>query len=87
MKLEASFESVERFETVIQKVGYKQDHLVKLLKYARLLQQETEKAVSADLNAIEFVKAKLERNAKVLLRVQELVQNQIYYIGIHQESN
>jgi len=43
--------------------------------------------VSADLRAIEFVKQKLERNAKILLKVQDLLTNQVYFIGLHQDSN
>jgi hypothetical protein len=44
------------------------------------------KAVNADIKAVEFAKTKLERNAKILLRVQELMTNQVYYIGVHQDS-
>jgi hypothetical protein len=43
--------------------------------------------VEADLKQIELIKAKLERNARILLRVQELLTNQVYYIGVHQDSN
>jgi hypothetical protein len=39
------------------------------------------------LRSVEFAKLKLERCAKILLEVQELLTDQMYYIGIHQDSN
>jgi hypothetical protein len=40
-----------------------------------------------NLRSVEFAKYKLERCAKILLKVQELLTDQMYYIGIHQDSN
>jgi len=40
-----------------------------------------------NLKSVEFAKYKLERCAKILLKVQELLTDQMYYIGIHQDSN
>ena len=40
-----------------------------------------------NLQSVEFAKYKLERCAKILLKVQELLTDQMYYIGIHQDSN
>lgn len=40
-----------------------------------------------NLRSVEFAKFKLERCAKILLKVQELLTDQMYYIGIHQDSN
>ena len=40
-----------------------------------------------NLRSVEFAKFKLERCAKILLEVQELLTDQMYYIGIHQDSN
>ena len=39
------------------------------------------------LRAVEFAKLKLERCAKILLEIQELLTDQMYFIGIHQDSN
>jgi len=36
---------------------------------------------------VNFAKVKLERCAKILLKIQELLTDQMYYIGIHQDSN
>lgn len=36
-----------------------------------------------NLKSVEFAKYKLERCAKILLKVQELLTDQMYYIGIH----
>jgi hypothetical protein len=35
------------------------------------------------LKSAEFAKVKLERCARILLKVQELLTDQMYYIGIH----
>lgn len=40
-----------------------------------------------NLQSVEFAKFKLERCAKILLTVQEHLTDQMYYIGIHQDSN
>lgn len=37
--------------------------------------------------AIEYAKLMLERCAKILLKVQEQLTDQMYYIGIHQDSS
>jgi hypothetical protein len=39
------------------------------------------------LKSVEFAKFKLERCAKILLLVQEHLTDQMYFIGIHQDSN
>jgi hypothetical protein len=39
------------------------------MRYASILQQEIGKQVSADIKEVEFVKRKLEKIAKILLRV------------------
>lgn len=43
-------------------------------------------SVQADMKHVELVKGKLERNASILLKVQELITNQVYFIGVHQDS-
>lgn len=40
-----------------------------------------------NLQSVEFAKYKLEKCAKILLKVQEILTDQMYYIGIHQDSN
>jgi len=40
-----------------------------------------------NLRSVEFAQFKLERCAKILLEVQELLTDQLYYIGVHQDSN
>ena len=80
-KMEESFAYIEKQEILLQKSGYKQDHLIKLIKYCQILQSEFGKPVEADLKQIELIKQKLERCARILLRVQELLTNQVYYIG------
>ena len=39
------------------------------------------------LKTVDFTKTKLERCAKILLKVQEQLTDKMYYIGIHQDSN
>mmetsp|Transcript_23218 Transcript_23218/g.22772 ORF Transcript_23218/g.22772 Transcript_23218/m.22772 type:complete len:129 (+) Transcript_23218:790-1176(+) len=81
-----SFGYIDSFDQIVQKTGFRQSHIEKLLRYSQILQEEMGKAVNADLSIVEFAKQKLEKNAKILLRVQELVMNQLYYIGVNSDS-
>jgi hypothetical protein len=68
-KMEEGYTYLDSFENSIQRSGFKESHLVKLMKYASILQVEIGKQVSADIKEVEFVKRKLEKIAKILLRV------------------
>ena len=59
----------------------------RLITFAVALQSQ----VGVDLRtlnseSIEFAKLKLEKSAKILLKIQEQLTDQMYYIGIHQDS-
>jgi hypothetical protein len=43
-------------------------------------------SINADVKHVNLAKSKMEKNANVLLKIQELVTAQIYYIGLHQDS-
>ena len=50
--------------------GCKQGHLIRLLQYSNLLQsQVTSNLKQVNLRSVEFAKYKLERCAKILLKV------------------
>jgi len=52
------------------------------LAYCRLLTEDVGRAsVTADLKSVELVRGKLERTASALLKVQELLTAQAYFIG------
>lgn len=58
-----------------------------MVEYAKILSEDIVKSqVLADMRHVDLVKGKLEKNAGILLKVQELITNQIYYIGLHQDS-
>jgi hypothetical protein len=68
-------------------VGYKHSQLLRLLQYSQILSDDIGNAqVNATVKHVDLVKGKLEKNAAILLKVQELVTNQVYYIGLHQDS-
>lgn len=48
-RMEESFSFIDKFEILMQKSGYKVDHLIKLLKYCQMLQSEFGKPVDAEL--------------------------------------
>lgn len=48
-RMEESFSFIDKFEILMQKAGYKVDHLIKLLKYCQMLQSEFGKPVDAEL--------------------------------------
>lgn len=43
-------------------------------------------SIQADIKHVDLVKGKLEKNAAILLKIQELITSQVYYIGLHQDS-
>lgn len=60
---------------------------MRLLQYCQVLSEDIGKAsIQADIKQVDLVKGKLERNASILLKVQELITSQVYYIGLHQDS-
>ena len=83
-----SFISIDKFlEQQLVAVGCKQMPLERLITFAVALQSQ----VGVDLRtlnseSIEFAKLKLEKSAKILLKIQEQLTDQMYYIGIHQDS-
>jgi hypothetical protein len=86
--IKSSFEFIDKFEAQLMQSGCKQGHLIRLLQYSNLLQSQiTSNMKQVNLRSVEFAKYKLERCAKILLKVQELLTDQMYYIGIHQDSN
>jgi hypothetical protein len=57
------------------------------MQYSNILSDDVGKSsVQADMKHVDLVKGKLERNASILLKVQELLTNQVYFIGLHQDS-
>jgi len=86
--IKSSFEFIDKFEAQLMQSGCKQGHLIRLLEYSNLLQSQiTSNMKQVNLRSVEFAKFKLERCAKILLKVQELLTDQMYYIGVHQDSN
>ena len=52
-----------------------------------MLSEDIGKAsIQADIKHVDLVKGKLEKNAAILLKIQELITSQVYYIGLHQDS-
>ena len=60
---------------------------MRLLQYCQVLSEDIGKAsIQADIKHVDLVKGKLEKNAAILLKIQELITSQVYYIGLHQDS-
>lgn len=57
-----------------------------LLKYTNLLWQEVTMNAFHDLESLNRIKEKLQQCALFLLKAQEYLTNQVYYIGVHQET-
>lgn len=85
-KIEESFTYIDSFENLLQKSGFRQNQLTLLVKYCLILQEDVGKEIGADLKQVEIIKSKLEKMARILLRIQELLTNQINYIGVNQDS-
>jgi hypothetical protein len=86
-KINESFSYIDTYEVQLQRLGYKHSHLVRLLQFSSLLTEDIGRSsINADLKHVDLAKSKLERNASILLKVQELITAQVYYIGVHQDS-
>ena len=57
-----------------------------MLNYTKLLWEEVQHSQVTDLDSVHALKAKLQQCATLLLKAQEYVTNQVFYIGVHQES-
>ena len=57
-----------------------------MLKYSKLLQQVILKVEMKDLDSVKLIKRLLEQTALYLLKAQELLTAQVFFIGVHQES-
>lgn len=53
------------------------------LEYARDVLEDVRASELTDARSVEQVKSKLQQAASVLLKVQEWLTNQIYYVGVH----
>lgn len=85
-KLEEALVHLDEFGDVLAHFGYRTKHVLKMLEISKLFFLEVEKAVSTDVARIDTLQRKLERGARLLLKAQELITNQVYYIGVHQDS-
>ena len=57
-----------------------------MLNYTKLLWQEVSQTTVTDMDSAQALKVKLQQCATFLLKAQEYLTNQVFYIGVHQES-
>jgi len=81
-----SFAQAEQFDQQVHAIGFKEQHILLLLKYSKILWQEVVSSTITDADSVQAIKAKLQQCALYLLKAQEYLSNQVYYIGVHQES-
>ena len=84
--LDFSFGWGQQFLTQLTRFGFKEQHIVLMLKYSKLLQQVILKVEMKDLDSVKLIKRLLEQTALYLLKAQELLTAQVFFIGVHQES-
>jgi len=60
--------------------------MILLLRYAKLLWQEVSSSEIHDVKSVQTVKQKLTQCATYLIKAQDHLTNQMYYIGVHQDS-
>ncbi len=86
-KVDESFAYITKYDTQQQRIGFKYSQIVRLLQYCQVLSEDIGRAsIQADIKHVDLVKGKLEKNAAILLKIQELITSQVYYIGLHQDS-
>jgi len=84
--VQLSFAKAEQYDQQVQSVGFKQEQICLILDYTKLLWEEVQHSIVTDLNSAQELKVKLQQCATLLLKAQELLTNQVFYIGVHQES-
>ena len=70
-----SFQWVERFESQLQTIGYKQAHIVLLLRYAKMLFEQILAIVIKDMDSVSLAKKCLTQCAVFLIKAQEHLKN------------
>lgn len=81
-----SFSQAEQFDQQIIICGFKNSHISLLLNYTKLLWEEVSQSTVTDMDSVQALKIKLQQCATFLLKSQEYLTNQVFYIGVHQES-
>ena len=84
--LETSYKWCTQFMNQVATYGYRVEHTNLALKYFKLLQEAVNKIELTDSNSIDQIKRMMEQSAIFLLKVQELLTAQVYFIGVHQDS-
>lgn len=57
-----------------------------MLKFCKILQEVISTLEMKNMESINLVKRVLEQTAVYLLKAQELLTAQVFFIGVHQES-
>ena len=78
-----SFSQAEQFDQQILVCGFKQSHISLLLNYTKLLWEEVSQSTVTDMDSVQQLKIKLQQCATFLLKSQEYLTNQVFYIGVH----
>ena len=84
--LETSYKWCNQFITQITSYGYRVEHTSLVLRYCKLLQDAVNCIEITNNDSINQIKRMLEQSAIFLLKVQDLLTSQVYFIGVHQDS-
>lgn len=57
-----------------------------MLKFCKILQEVIAGIEMTNIESINLIKRVLEQTATYLLKAQELLTAQVFFIGVHQES-
>lgn len=67
----------------ISTYGYRQEHTAMVLSYCKSLLDAVMNMELTDNNSIQQIQKMLEQSAIFLLKIQDLVTSQVYFIGVH----
>jgi hypothetical protein len=63
-KIDESFSYIDKYEVLLNRVGYKYSQIMRLLQYSQILSEDVgNSAVQADIKHVELAKGKLQKNA------------------------
>jgi hypothetical protein len=73
-KVDESLAYIGKYEDQLTRIGFKHSQLLRLIQFSQILSDEMGKSsINADIKHVNLAKSKMEKNANILLKIQELI--------------
>ena len=72
--MDESLAYIGKYEDQLTRIGFKHSQLLRLIQFSQILSDEMGKSsINADIKHVNLAKSKMEKNANILLKIQELI--------------